>query len=604
MELNEVLAACQQINQTPDDEQAIELLTTQLQSLNIADLEEEEAPPQRAVRTRSLPPTQGDEYELRHYVHMDNPVSTWAWAGAYDVMYPHSLRGLVNGVQYAAARNLTMRCLGARNSFSLICETGDIYVDLSKTVDYDVDRHNELVDQLDVRPIQRLKDSVDKEKYFHALAGMKVYMINHILCPDKPEDKARFGRKRMYNMAGVDHHTFAGAFSTGTHGTGGKYTAWHDTIRSLELVASDGTVYRVEPNDGITDPVKHQAYYEAHPEEVPVVLLQDDDKFYSAIVSMGCFGIIYSVIIEVAEMTMMHQDIIYQKYGLDEGFKEQIRAHVLPEDPEEEFFYALQINPYRVKPDQPHSLMIKRTKITGDQALKGGEKRRKFWPTTFANLGLTTKVIRHLANMGDFPKKRFIESTLRMQHDAGKKGGGYTDLSYKIWNGGIGKLKAFGVGLEFCIPVEEVPEILDLFLAMIEQIGEQGNGYYLNSPISLRFARPSKGYLANNYYLDRNGNEVKEWCHFEVIRVNSANEEDDRKERELLMHLQQFFKAHGARPHWGLNLQYDFSVELLRELYPKFDEWLAAYHFFNKTGVFANTFTRRAGLDQTQEVAA
>lgn len=600
MELNDILATCSKINQNQDDDQAVDLLTAQLQSLGFQE-EEEEPTPRSDYRTRSLPKIQGDEYELIPHVYMDNPVSTWAWAGDYDVMYPYSLRGMVNGVKYALKHNRTMRCLGARNSFSLICETGDIYVDLSKTFDYEIDQHNEKVDLLDARPIQRLKASVDKDQYFHTLAGMKVAMINHLLCPDKEGDKARFGHRRMFNMAGVDHHTFAGAFSTGTHGTGGKYSAWHDTIRSLEIIAGDGTVYRVEPKDGITDPAKHQAFYDSHPGEVPVVLLQDDDKFYSAIVSMGCFGIIYSVIIEVTEMSVMHQDVIYEKYGLTEAFKEKLRAHVLPQDPNEELFYALQINPYRVKKDQPHSLMIKRTVVADGVEVKKNESRRKFWPTTFANLGLATKVIRHLANSGDFPKKRFIESTLKMQHDAGKKGGGYTDLAYKIWSGGIGKLKAFGIGLEFCIPVEDVPEIMDLFLAMLEQIGDEGRGYYLNSPISLRFARSSKAYLANNYYLDYHGNEVTEWCHFEIIRVNSTNEEDDIRERELFIHIQNFFKAHNARPHWGLNFQYEFSVELLQKLYPKFDEWLAAYRFFNSTGVFANKFTRRAGLDKQEE---
>lgn len=600
MELNDILSSCSKINQTQDDEQAIDLLTAHLQSLGYQE-EEEDSEANPAFRTRSLPAIQGDEFELIPHVYVDNPVSTWAWAGDYDVMYPFSLRGMANGVKYAQERNRTMRCLGARNSFSLICETGDIYVDLSKTFNYDIDRHNETVDFLDDRPRDRLKDSVDKGNYFHTLAGMKVAMINHILCPDKEEDKARFGLKRMYNMAGVDHHTFAGAFSTGTHGSGGKFSAWHDTIRSLEIVAGNGIVYRVEPQDGITDPAKHEAFYKAHPAEVPVVLLQDDDKFYSAVVSMGCFGIIYSVIIEVTDMNLMHQDVIYEKHGLTEAFKEKLQAGSLPENADDELFYALQINPYKVKKNQPNSLLIKRTVYAEDKEIKGKVARRKFWPTTFANLGLATKVIRQLANSGDFPKKRFIESTLKMQHDAGKKGGGYTDVAYKIWSGGIGKLKAFGIGLEFAIPVDILPEVLDLFLAMLEQIGDSGKGYYLNSPISLRFARPSKAYLANNYYLDGNGNEVKEWCHFEIIRVNSTNDQDDIRERELFLHVQEFFKTFNARPHWGLNFQYEFSVELLKSLYPKFDEWLAAYHFFNNTGVFANKFTRRAGLDKQEE---
>lgn len=543
----------------------------------------------------------GHDFEVRRFKKIDNPISTWSWAGAFEVIYPNSLLGAVEAVKYALSQNKKLKCLGTKYSFSLICETKDIYIDLSKSFEYNPKKHNKTVRTLDTGPVERLKENVDAGNYFNAPAGMPVNMINHILCPDDKKDEAIFGHKRMYNMAGVSLQTLAGAISTGTHGTGGKYTAIHDTVRSLEIVAGDGTVYRVEPKDGITDPAKHKAYYDNHPEEVPVVLLQDDDKFYAALVNMGCFGILYSIIIEVTDMSYMHQEVSYQKYSFDEAFIKKISKGVLPKNSGEEYFYSLLFNPYKIKKDQPVSYLYKETKLTESTTVKGGAKRRRLWPTFAAKLGVAARVIRHIANSGKFPKKGFIESSLKAQNDIEQKGGGYTNLSYKVWNGGLGKLQSFGVAIEFAIPVHQLEIIIPPLLQKLAAIGEDGNGFYLNAPISLRFARPSKAYLANNYYLDGDGNEVKEWCHFEIIRVNGKSKADDRRELELLMDLQQFFSFHKARPHWGLNFEYHFSVPVLKQLYPKFDQWLEAYQFFNSTGVFSNEFTKRMGIDSIND---
>jgi hypothetical protein len=57
--------------------------------------------------------------------------------------------------------------------------------------------------------------------------------------------------------------------------------------------------YRIEPKNGITDPAKYK--------DPLVQLIQDDDCFYSAICSMGCFGVIYSVVFEVMQMYWLEE---------------------------------------------------------------------------------------------------------------------------------------------------------------------------------------------------------------------------------------------------------------------------------------------------------
>jgi hypothetical protein len=197
------------------------------------------------------------------------------------------------------------------------------------------------------------------------------------------------------------------------------------------------------------------------------------------------------------------------------------------------------------------------------------------------------------------PKKRVIESSLRSLNDNSKKGRGYTDIAYKIWNSGSGKMKSIGTGIEVAFPSDELPEVMDLLLATIEKMASIGRGYYLNSPIALRFVRPSKVYLAPNFHHYK-GKEVAEWCYIEILRVNSKDVDDDKREMEIFQHLQLMLTLKGGRPHWGLNFRFNFDKALLSQLYPKFDTWMEAFRFFNAKGTFDNEFSRNAGLFQEE----
>jgi|GEM_PF-2228979 len=534
--------------------------------------------------------------------YIDNSASTWDFAGRHTLILPNSLQGTVNAVKYVEKEGKKLKCLGSKHSFSYIPQSDDIYFDLRETYDYSISGHNKKVEKLDFTPLERLKDTIKKENFFNAPAGMKISMINHILCPDKRRHKLIYkDKKRMFNMGGGDVQTIAGAFSTGTHGSGGIYSAYHDMIRSIELVASGGKVYRVEPNDGITDPMKHQQYYNQHQNEVQVELIQDDDHFYSLLVSMGCFGIIYSVIMEISDMTLLHEEATYVEEGWNVETKNKLTTPILPQNPNEEIFNYIQINPYVIKGNKNPSILIKEAKPTTNQASGKKIKNRNHWPQFFAKWGVSAKIIRILANHGKMPKANLIEKALKSQNDNKDKGKGYTDLAYKVWNAGSGKLKSYGTGIEFCFPTEQISEVVDLLLATMRRVGNLKRGYYLNAPLALRFVRPSKGYLAPNFHLDQEGNEVKEWCYLEVLRINGASEDTDAKELEIYKHLQGMLALLGGRPHWGLNFGFNFTFKQLQKMYPNFNKWYASYKFFNSSNLFQNRFTREAGLDDVLE---
>jgi L-gulono-1,4-lactone dehydrogenase len=551
------------------------------------------------------------EYEIKENEFITNPAQTWEFARPVTVLFPHTLRGTVNAIRYAEGKQQRVKALGNRHSYSQVAATDHCYIDLTRTFRYSRRTHNTDVPQLDQRSLERLQEGVGKNNFFDIPGAMSIHMINYILCPDKDQDHARFGRRRMFNMGAGDVQTFAGAFSTGTHGSGGIYSAYHDMVRSILVVASEGRVYRVEPADGITDPGKHRQFYADHPEEVPVELLQDDDRFYSLVVSMGCFGVIYSAIMETTKMTLMHSEATYHQAGWNPQLHQRFRKPLLPKDPNSEYFLYMLVNPYTLK-GQPHpSVMVKEVVPTTNPGSGKAETRRKVWPNFFANWPVSVRAIRYLANTGSVPKRQFVESILKSLDDNQHQGQGYTDLAYKIWNSGGGKLNSIGTGMEVAFPVEQIPAMMELVRETLQQAEDEKTGYFLNCPIALRFVRPSKVYLAANYRYFM-GEEVKEWCYLEVVRVNSENPEHDKKELALFRHLEQLLVMQGGRPHWGLHFGLPFDKETIRQfspsyffrrLYPKFDAWLAAYRFFNTNGTFDNVFTREAGLAPT-EVAA
>jgi L-gulono-1,4-lactone dehydrogenase len=580
------------INRVKDDDKAVDLLINDFDKLEKGDItdEGEEVP-----EIINLIKKAGVEYFIKENEFINNPAATWDFAKRATILFPYTLRGVVNAVKYAEDNHLKLRGLGSRHSFSPVTATDHCYIDLSKTFGYSRTKHDETVKELDQNAIELLKDGVDKAKYFDVPGGMNIHMINHVLCPDSNIEVAHFGQKRMFNMGGGDVQTFAGAFSTGTHGSGGKYSTYHDTVRSIVLVAAEGKVYRVEPSDGLTSPTKHNKYYHDNPGKIKPALIQDDDKFYSLLVSMGCFGIIYSAIIEITEMTMLYEESTYYKSGWNDKLKQSFNKPVLPEISDEEYFYYVQVNPYKLNRKRNNSVLIKVATPTKIPGAAKRENRRNLWPSIFANSGLSTRIIRGLANSGDFPKRRLIESALKSRNDNRYRGNGYADLAYKIWNGGNGKLISFGTAIEVAFPVEKVPEVMDLIFATLEVVGKMGRGYYLNAPIALRFVRPSKAYLAPNYH-EYEGNEIKEWCFVEIIRVNSRDPEVDKKELEIYQHFQQMLYLKGGRPHWGLNFRFNFTSDNVKKLYPKFDKWSDACKFFNSSGVFENEFTRAVGL--------
>jgi FAD/FMN-containing dehydrogenase len=96
-------------------------------------------------------------------------------------------------------------------------------------------------------------------------------------------------------LGGYDGQTLGGVFSTGTHGSIITRGPLSEMIVSMDFVLADGSVVRIEPINGITDPKAFAA------ERPSVRLIQDDDYYNAARINIGAMGVIQSYMLRVTD---------------------------------------------------------------------------------------------------------------------------------------------------------------------------------------------------------------------------------------------------------------------------------------------------------------
>jgi FAD/FMN-containing dehydrogenase len=132
-----------------------------------------------------------------------------------EVLVPSDEAALADAVRRAADAGRTVRPVGSGHSFTALCVTDDVQVDLSR-----LDR----VIDLDARGVARVQAGIT----LHALSA----------------ELHRHGRA-LENMGDVDTQTLAGALATGTHGTGARFANLSAQMVGGRLVTADGPVLDV-----------------------------------------------------------------------------------------------------------------------------------------------------------------------------------------------------------------------------------------------------------------------------------------------------------------------------------------------------------------------
>lgn len=129
-------------------------------------------------------------------------------------------------------------------------------------------------------------------------------------------------------LGGAGGQTVVGAFNTGTHGGDFTLPPIADSVLALHLVADGGKQYWIEPSPPhlfvdipFVDFNKLKELYDK-PEFAGFEIIRDSAIFNAVLVSVGRFGIIYSVVLRAVSQYMLHEQ---RRLSVWQDAKDQIK---------------------------------------------------------------------------------------------------------------------------------------------------------------------------------------------------------------------------------------------------------------------------------------
>jgi hypothetical protein len=465
------------------------------------------------------------------------------------VVRPSSLEELMALVQEAEERETTVRAVGSGHSWS----------DVALTTGFLIETH--ALSRCPEGPPPLLRDGVDPAADGTHLvwteAGIRLRELNRIL------------HKRglaLSNMGGYDAQTVAGVISTSTHGSGIAFGPIADAVRSLDLVAAGGVVYRIEPRDGPTDP---DAFRARHPDRE---LVQDDDTFHAVVVGMGCMGIVYGATLAVEPLYCLREVRTLRTW-------DEVKADLLDSQRgilHRHRHYEVLVNPYAGKDGRRLCLVTTRDPVPCRR--RGAVRMRNPLVELASAFPLTSPILNLVLGLWPRLAPRLIDAQMKAiaRRD-------YENVSYRVLNiGNANLLHAYsselGVPLEGDCHVRAVERVF----AVAEQRRALGEAFH-SSAFSLRFVRRSPAFMSMMHGRDTMMIELIQMTHTEGgVELLAAHEEA--------------LYALGGRPHWGQINTLTGSHGLLEEMYPRYPDWLAAHRRLNASGVFDSPFSKRVGI--------
>jgi hypothetical protein len=458
------------------------------------------------------------------------------------ICVPESLDDLVEVVGEARDRRTTVRAVGSGHSWSDAALTGGFLLE-PRGLDQPLDLEPELL-----TAAARGKTLVRVE------AGMRIRELNKHL------DGQGLA---LSQMGGYDGQTVAGVISTSTHGSGNEFGPLSDFVRSLDLVAGDGGVYRIEPDDGPTD---EDAYGQRYPERR---LVKDDHWFRAAVVGIGCLGIVYAVVLEIEPEYWLEEVRRPSTWRL---VKEDLHRGEVLEGPRH---YEVYVNPHPRGGE--HRCMVTTREKTTSPGRRPPDRRRNSIPEFLAWFPLTPIAANYLLELRPSLAPWLLDRALAALADER-----YVSASYRVFNIGTANLVP-AYSSEIGVPVDDE----DTHIEAVERIFEiaarhrELGAVYHTSPIALRFVAASSAYLSMM--------EGRRTMMIELIQMTRTD-----GGFELLAAYEDELYALGGRPHWGqVNT---LTPERVASLYPRLDDWLDVRKRLNASPVFDGPLTRRVGF--------
>lgn len=429
-------------------------------------------------------------------------------------------------------------------------------------------------------PPSRLHPAYRGERLVSVEAGMKLDALNQLLQSHSPP-------LALPSMGGWAEQSVAGVLATSTHGSGLGYGAYPSCVASLVLVASGGRVVQIEPSAGITDPAAFAGSVLTPDGPVPGELVQDDDAFYSALVSVGSMGITYAVVLRVTDAFWLREErevTTWAAVTAKGGFLDSVihqRQPTPAADGSLPDFYQVIAEPYAGPAEKSRVIIVRRSKIPlQDGPAVHCKRRGTILLSIAASYGRAhPDVLPAFFNS----EPHLIPQTLHMALKS-ERTKCFEGRSYDVFNEGkVNLLRGFSV--EVGVDLQDtVAAVERLRLSATNKLRTRTGVH--SAPIALRFVKASDAYLSPQYGRDTTMIEI-----FALVGILGTDAVLQSAEVELM-------EAFGARPHWGLDLNALSSTAQVAALYPRFDTWNQQRQRWNASGVFDGEWTDRLGLSQ------
>lgn len=525
---------------------------------------------------------------------------------------PRDLDELRQCVQHAVDNNLKIKGLGSGHSHSAVSRPDNIGIGLNLLeTDPNTNRHRVLSDLgiLKANP----PGIAANETLVRVSAGVRIKELNRSLL-------APIGLA-LPNMGSYDGQSIAGAINTGTHGTGIGISTIADMVASVEIVTALRECHqpvvkhiRIEPTNGITDPVKFRLQY---PDRGAVhLLIQDDRIFYSSVLSFGTMGIAYAYTLKAVPAFWLRESLRMEFWNdlsadlLNTTPVTNVGDVPIEVDTTEHFLYLVIGAMVQDQDDftttNPKVQVKSMTRVTPDTMPSN-------WSLTWPPERNPDAAIPAIINPNIHPttKNPCIGTTIknRLANQVNRTGGWKTPfvkgfeqsasfIALRRWPDPAPT--AFGpmpvgpppaTSLEIAVPVgfgvAAVSDILDFMAA--------NTNFRFNIPIAVRYVAPSKHYMSQAYGRGCCLIEVASILEFQTATVplsvldNLIKPKLAELENEIC-----YNSPYGGLPHLGK--QNAMTRQQAEQFIPEWEAWLEVYEAFNSFGLFDNHFTDRLGL--------
>ena len=422
---------------------------------------------------------------------------------------------------------------------------------------------------------------------------------------------------KVFKFIGWDKLSLGGSISVGCQGWGTPYNEQGGSIpngvRSIHLITfdADGQIkeYMIECSVGNTDnpPIFDADKFAAVHDSTKFELIQDDDVFNCALVSVGLYGVIYSFYLSVEDaffvkelkyVTTMEDLKNNPNTGLDCYLQEAVDGLIAGME--------LWVSPYKVThpagskyKDSP-PVVVDIAYYTNDEvpAEDNGPTLEGLWIKEMAGM-IQILVTKFAPELAPYILQLFFERL------AGNETRVLTP--YEIV-GGVDVIgnQTTGQGMPFK-STEQFWKTIDEWTSLMNEMTLSNKHYVANGGTSVRFAGKSRGFLdmytncveTGGFMMEQStvdySSAAKPW---NALGSSPGWTDIFAATESLLMD-----EKNGGSQHWGLWFNESTAVDPLGGVFrgisaDKMSKFVEYYQKFNVSKKFCNQFSAKSGLDQ------